>query len=405
MMNRFLLVAAVALGLATTFVPAARAGGTSQAAGGQPMDDLLKAGVEEVMNGHFEEGEARFRQVVDRWPEDPAGYVLLAGAQWWLFARDPDETTYDRPLLKALEVAIARAEAADAKNPRSGRIQLYLGGAYGMRARYHVMRKEWMGAARDGKRAVDRLERAVEIDSTLYDAYLGLGMYQYYTAVLPKVVKVAQVLLMVPRGDRETGLRQMELAREKGWLADAEAQFFLIDIYLEYERRFRDALMLAQDLQRRYPDNPYFELIEGVAQVDFIGNYPQAIALLGRLGQKARQGQVLPAFASDIELRTRYYLGKAYMWKRDYPRAKDTFLQILAERPASPRWMMPWVHFRAGQAHDLLGERGKAITQYRAVLSGPEIGNLYSYARKQLKEPFTLDPAGSSPPRSGRSTG
>jgi tetratricopeptide (TPR) repeat protein len=157
-------------------------------------------------------------------------------------------------------------------------------------------------------------------------------------------------------------------------------------------KRLRDALLLAQDLQRRYPDNPYFDLVEGMIHVDYIGNYPQAISLLTRLRSDAREGRVLPAFASDIELRSRYYLGKAYLWKREYPRARDIFVEILAARPELPRWLIPWAHFRAGQAYDLMGERGKAITQYRAVLSGPEIGSLYTHARRQLKQPFTLAP-------------
>ena len=63
-----------------------------------------------------------------------------------------------------------------------------------------------------------------------YDAYLGLGIYNYLADVLPKFVKVLSFILGI-NGDKELGLKQIRLAHEKGVFTKTEALFFLGAIY------------------------------------------------------------------------------------------------------------------------------------------------------------------------------
>ena len=75
-----------------------------------------------------------------------------------------------------------------------------------------------------------QIERAnyeyfVRDDPTLTDAHFGIGLYHYYADVVPAPLKVLRFLLLLPGGDREKGLREMQQARERGQLLRGEADF------------------------------------------------------------------------------------------------------------------------------------------------------------------------------------
>jgi tetratricopeptide (TPR) repeat protein len=352
------------------------------------IDSMLTEGAGLLMDAHFDEAEALFQKTIDLAPDDPGGYVAIAGAYWWLVARDPTVTGYDRELLHHTEIAIDKAEEAHQRDEESARYLFFLGGAYGIRGRHAVLREKWFRAARDGKKAVNLLKDALERDPELYDAYLGLGMYDYYASVLPDVVKLVQKILFIPSGNRERGLEELQLCREKGRFARVEAQFFLVDIYLEYEKRAYDALGLLRDLERRYPDNPYFTLLEGIIYIDHMARYAEGIRTLDVLRERADAGECF--FAEDIAIRTRYYLGKGHLWRREIPRALEYLGAVRESGIEDPDWLVPWATFRMGQAYDLAGDREKAIEAYRAVEKGPDVGKLREYARERLKEPFTM---------------
>ena len=84
-----------------------------------------------------------------------------------------------------------------------------MGGAYGARGQWRVLRGQVLSAARDGKRIKDALERSLALDPALLDAYFGIGLYHYYAAVAPTAAKMLRWLLLLPGGDRATGLREM----------------------------------------------------------------------------------------------------------------------------------------------------------------------------------------------------
>ena len=123
---------------------------------------------------------------------------------------------------------------------------------------WRVIRGERLTAAREGKRGKDALEQALKMDPQLYDAHFGIGLYHYYADVAPAYAKLLRWLLLLPGGDRATGLREMLQARERGQLLRGEADFQLAQIYLWYENRPRDALALFASLDARYSANPIF---------------------------------------------------------------------------------------------------------------------------------------------------
>ena len=96
-------------------------------------------------------------------------------------------------------------EAWTKREPRRAEAWFYLGGAYGARAQWRVLRGERLAAARDGKRIKNALERALALDPALQDAYFGIGLYHYYADVAPAAARMLRWLLLLPGGDRVAG--------------------------------------------------------------------------------------------------------------------------------------------------------------------------------------------------------
>ena len=51
-------------------------------------------------------------------------------------------------------------------------------------------RSQVLAAARDGKRIKDALERGLELDPGIHDAWFGIGLYHYYADVAPAAAKI-----------------------------------------------------------------------------------------------------------------------------------------------------------------------------------------------------------------------
>ena len=115
----------------------------------------------------------------------------------------------------------------DAREPQRAEAWFYLAGSYAPLVQWRVLRGERLAAARDGKKIKDALERALQLDPTLNDAYFGIGLYHYYADVAPAAAKILRWLLFLPGGDRVQGMREMLRAREHGELLTGEADYQL----------------------------------------------------------------------------------------------------------------------------------------------------------------------------------
>jgi hypothetical protein len=220
----------------------------------------LSSAYDAVLNADFEEVAPRLSPAcpaVPTWCD-----VMTAVSVWWQIALDPEGHAHDARLQTAAETAIANAEAWTAREPERAEAWFARGAAYATRAQFRVLRRERLAAARDGKRIKEALERSLAIDPLLHDAKFGLGMYHYYADVAPAVFRLLRWLLLLPGGDRTRGLQEMIDARDRGLVMRGEAAYQLHLVYLWYEQRSHDALLVLRDLQRRYPRNPLFQLAE-----------------------------------------------------------------------------------------------------------------------------------------------
>jgi len=217
----------------------------------------VAAAYDMVLAARFDEAALRLKETCPPAPR-PVCAALSAAALWWRILIDPSSRAYDEALERAVADATAAARDWTMREPQRGEAWFYVAAARAPRVNRLVLRGERLAAAREGKQIKEALERALELDPSLDDAYFGIGLYHYYAAVAPIYAKLLRWLLALPGGDRVQGLAEMMRARERGAILRGEADFQLQQIYLWYEARPRDALALLESLDARYPTNPLF---------------------------------------------------------------------------------------------------------------------------------------------------
>jgi tetratricopeptide (TPR) repeat protein len=268
----------------------------------------------------------------------PAPPVACLGLEalslWWQIQLDPESRTLDPAFLSKTNAAIAEAERLTVADPERAEAWFYLGASYGVRAQWRVLRVERVAAARDGKQIKASLERALALDPGMHDAEFGIGMYRYYADVAPAFLRFLRWLFLLPGGNRVEGLQQLERAARQGQLVRGEAQYQIHVLYLWYEEKWREALVLVLDLQARYPHNPHFRQIE--AEIRDVYFHDPAASLLAseQLLALARAGAVHRAGLAEVVARLNMARQLRALGRRD--RAVTELDAIIALAPSAP---------------------------------------------------------------------
>jgi tetratricopeptide (TPR) repeat protein len=342
-------------------------------------EDALVRVYDTILDARFDQVNAELRRACGPAPVEACD-VLAATALWWRILLDSHSRILDDEFSASVERAIRTTEAWTDRAPEDAEAWFYLGAAYAARVQWRVLRNARLAAARDGKRIKGALERALELDPGLADAYFGIGLYRYYADVAPAAARFLRLLLLLPGGDREAGLEQMLRAREHGRLLQGEADYQLHLIYLWYEKDTDRALELLRALQRQYPGNPLFAIeiagVQDAYQHDIMASLETWRTLLAR----AREQRVnLPTMA---EARAR--LGIATQLEALYE-TDDAIGQldaVTAARPSMPYGAYALAQLKLGEAHDRLGHRAQALAAYRAAAAAAPQDDPYDIAEE-----------------------
>lgn len=348
-------------------------------------ESTLDEGLLALYNLDYDEARAKFRELIQQEPANPYGYLFEAGAIWWqssneygLFKDTPTlEGVFEDDIEKVIETSDKLLDHRD-KGLRA-EARFAAGMALGTRGQWNLMRGNWMRAYFDGKKAVKHLNKCIKIDPEFYDAYLGLGVYDYQAARLPGVLKIGALLGI--RGDEQRGLERMRLALEKGRFGSRQAAQFLASIYLIDRKAYAEALPLIQRLRQSFPTSPYFHFLEVTA-----------LYRLGRAdeSQDAARG-LLERAKADPALLARKQLtlfcglsGTDCLSGAEVSAAIEWFSQAIDRAaPIDQDWLSLNYLYR-GIGHDIIGQRSLAIDDFERVMSRPDLAGSHARARRCL---------------------
>ena len=326
--------------------------------------DGLSRAYDAIFDADFERARTLIAEACPPAPRE-ACLVLEATRQFWRIQLDPEDRSRDPAFDAAVTAAIAAAQAWTTREPKQAEAWFYLGGAYGARVQWRVLRQERLGAARDGREVKNALDRTLALAPGLVDAQFGLGLYEYYADVAPTAARILRALLMLPGGDRARGLARMQQTRQAGQLLADEAAFQLHVVYFWYENRAADAIGLLEELVRRHPRNPYFRRIIADAQEVYLHDTSASLASWRELARLADTNAVNEAAQARAEAHLGHAAALDALGDTDLALAELTRL-----RAAAP--LVPWgisnrIALALGRVHDRLGNRAEAEALLRQV--------------------------------------
>jgi hypothetical protein len=203
---------------------------------------------------------------------------MEADALWWQIYCQACEIKWNmidawkRPRLATDDAYLALADKArnlaEAQIARgdSAEMELYAGLAWLLRARLLGLLDDRRGTAQAGVEARARMLRCLELDPQMADAYMGLGLYNYYVNALSAFAKILRFFMGIPGGDRQEGLRQLRVATQQGVLTAVEARFYLAKNLRTYDRDYVASIEVMNPLVAEFPQNPIFRLLLGDTQ-------------------------------------------------------------------------------------------------------------------------------------------
>jgi len=267
------------------------------------LPEAARHGLDLLYSGRADEAMPLFRQVQAADPEAPLGYLLEAEARWWQIYCEACEVkwntidAWDRPRIAAdkeyLDLAdrtIAIAESRIAQGD-SAEMQLYAEMGWMLRARFLGLRGDHLGTARAGVNARAHALRCLQLDPQMADAYTGLGLYNYYADTLSPMARLLRFLMRIPGGSKQEGIRQLQIAIDKGDVLRVEARFYLGKNLRTFDLDYARSLEVFTPLTDQFPGNPIFQLIRG----DILGKLGRAeqAAASFRQAEQLSTGQTL----------------------------------------------------------------------------------------------------------------
>ena len=304
----------------------------------------IHSGKQKIYQFQLEQAMSAFRDVQTQYPDLPHGYFYESYIYAILYSQDRTNRDLDSLLKRSVNLALQKGEKYKDKDPDNPEAFYYLGATNGILAIYHVLNSSYIKGYIHGRRGKNYLQDAVKMDSTFYDAYLGLGIFHYYVDLLPGILKFFAGILGF-YGDRALGIQEIKLTAAQGQFFQAEGEFTyaVFRYFLEGEKQ--KSLRIFKKLNKTYSENPALTLLIGY-------HYRRH----GRIKLAERYFRNVSESFTDqlpqITVMKYYNLGVCYYRMNQFEQADKYFTQLLdTSLPKTP-------YYRA------------AIAYYKGILAG-----------------------------------
>lgn len=345
-----------------------------------------KAAVDSLYNLKFKSARQRLAEWRKRYPDHPLWAFWKGMEIWWTILPDLQNESRDQELFSQLEKASNAAEKVLEKHPRHRDAMLLRAMSKGLMARQYANRGRWLPSLNQARHAISTLSDLNDQHADIPDLLLGRGLLKYYAAYLPEEYPIVRTVSWVlPRGDKQEGLKLMKRAAEKSIYLRPEALYFLGKIYMNHEHQPWEALPYFERLYKRYTRNPYYgtQLIRALVRADHEREAMQWI-------DKMISREDIP-YESVLKEELLAWKGRMLVQRKQPEKAIKVLREsyVMATSANLPKGTDRPFHVMAGyylgKSHEMLGDEQKALTYYSAV-SDAETSNHYrDKAREEME--------------------
>jgi hypothetical protein len=345
----------------------------------------------------------RFERIHQEHPGDPHATTMLLEAVVFqeLYRQDLLDTTFyandgfltgkhatDEDPKKRDEIftladeAVREADGRISRNPKDVDALFARGWARSLRCTYVAMVQRGFGAGfRLAGKAKDDCAKVLQIDPDYVDAKLVVGVYDYVVGALPFPFKILIGFAGIT-GSKSKGMALLGDDAERGVATTVDART-VIALFLRREGKYKDAIQVVLKLKQQYPRDFLFCLEEANLRKD-AGEGMKAVDAYREIIADSQK----PGYFAEARLELAYFgLGDALRGQRHYAEAAQAYEQAASAKSVGTELKVRTL-VDAGECHDLLGERQRALRDYQgAIDAGPNTSRADT-ARKRLKSPY-----------------
>ncbi len=215
----------------------------------QVVDQLMVANIEQA------------HQILERWKQAGSSELMQQfyhSLTLWTVA----ETSTGEVQKKAQKTALNNLEnllntLENSNDTFTHEQRLVKGMTQAFAGRTYLAQNSWLDAYKYGRAGRDTLRQLIAEDPTQEDAYLILGLYEYYTGTVPSGWKWLTSAIDL-KGDAKLGLQYLERAAEHAVLAAPEATRMLLNGLGITIPEACNYLSLAADMRDYYIAEPHY---------------------------------------------------------------------------------------------------------------------------------------------------
>ncbi|MBN2092209.1 hypothetical protein JW964_21495 [candidate division KSB1 bacterium] len=234
------------------------------------LDSLLQQSVEFTIRQNYAGAESTGLTMMKQYPEHPLGYLFMA-ATLQSKMLDYETDSFKDIFFNYLDKAEHFAKQAIAQDPQNPMNYFYSGSTFCYRAFYAGKQNQILQAYWHISNGIEALEKAVKLDSTIYDAYLGIGSYLFWKSQKMHFLNWLPLI----KDERAKGIGLIQKTTEKGKYSRFAAINALAWIYIEL-KQYDNAIEIANTGEKAFPQSRYFKWC--LAEANFRNkNYMEAI--------------------------------------------------------------------------------------------------------------------------------
>lgn len=223
------------------------------------IDSMIQVGIHLTIKQSYTEAMTIFKKIEEEIPRSPIGYFFQAAV---LQTQMLDYEKYDKEkeFYNLIDRALKFAKQQIREERQTASAFLFMGLSYNYLSFFQIKQNKYWQAITNVKKSGVALENALRLDSKLYDAHFGLGVYQYYLG------KIGRYLDWLPfiENRRENSLKMIEIAMKKGRYSNYSAMNALCWLSIE-EEAFERSLEITEQALAKFPKSRAFLWCAGKA--------------------------------------------------------------------------------------------------------------------------------------------
>lgn len=335
-------------------------------------EDEVLLGLNECYHFRWSKAEEVFQSIMNKYPDDPEGYHYLSGVYFWYYLGSKNDDDFEK-FKKLSDDAINKAETRLDKNEKDAFALYIIGSSYNYRTVAFAKAEKYVDAVWAAKKSETYLSECLQADSVFYDAYFGLGLYNYAMANIPSGFKWVLNLAGI-KGNEKKGLRYIRITSEKGKYAKTEAKYYLAQILSDALMEPEKASSYLESLTKKYPENILFNYSLAAAEIKKKNPSAAERILHNIIRSKNNKFSQIIAFSG-------FLLGDVNFRENNFAEAGKYYHNFL--NSASDKDYTGIAAFRLALCYELAGDRKNAVVCFKRAGKGNQDIEDDSYAARK----------------------